>query len=276
MPRAAAAAAAAALEALAIIPARLDSSRLARKMLLRETGRFLFEHTVRNVQRCRGIGRVVLATDSGEILDAAREVGIEAFATDPAHPSGTDRVHEALQTLVERGEGPWDVVVNVQGDEPELPTRDLDTLLRAFRDPAVEMATLWAPVATRAEADDPSVVKVVVDAAGNALYFSRSPIPSLDHPTRPMDPASPGLSALKRHVGVYGFRPEALARFCALPRGHLETTESLEQLRWLEAGRAMRVVEASQTTIGIDTREHYAGFVARHSHGSSLQGTKTP
>ncbi len=249
---------AAAPRALAVVPARLASTRLPRKMLLRETGRYLFQHTVENVRGCPAIERVVLATDSEEVLRAAAEVGVEALATSPAHPSGTDRVHEALGQLLERGEGPWDVVVNVQGDEPELPQADLTRLVAAFAEPAVELATLWAPLEGRAELGSPSVVKVVLDARGDALYFSRAPIPCAEHPSRPAQgaPAPP-----RRHVGVYAFRPDALARFCALPRGVLERTESLEQLRWLEAGRRVRCVEATRSTVGIDTPEDYAVFV---------------
>ncbi|MEW6074334.1 MAG: 3-deoxy-manno-octulosonate cytidylyltransferase [Planctomycetota bacterium] len=248
--------------ALAVVPARLGSTRLPRKMLLRDTGRYLFEHTVRNAERCALLERVVLATDSAEIMRAAQEVGVTAIATSPDHPSGTDRVAEAHRSLLAAGEGPWDVVVNVQGDEPELPPADLELLIGAFAEAAVEIATLSAPIATREEALDPGIVKVVTDARGEALYFSRSPIPSLDHPSRPMAPGAPGLAGLRRHLGVYAFRPTALAFFCALPRGGLEATESLEQLRWLEAGRRMRVLPASRLTLGIDTAEHYAAFRA--------------
>jgi 3-deoxy-manno-octulosonate cytidylyltransferase (CMP-KDO synthetase) len=246
---------------LGVVPARLGSTRMPRKMLRRDTGAYLFEHTVRNAMRAAAIERVVLATDADEILAAAAEVGIEAIATSPDHPSGTDRVHAAY---VELGLA-YDVVVNVQGDEPELPPADLDLLVGAFADPDVEIATLCAPVATREEALAPSIVKVVRDARGDALYFSRSAIPSFEHPSRPSREGAPGLAAVLRHVGVYAFRPDALAAFCALPAGALETTESLEQLRWLEAGRRMRVLTAAQVTVGIDTEQDYAAFVARRS-----------
>ena len=119
--------------ALAIVPARLGSTRLPRKMLLRETGQYLFEHTCRNAARSGAIERVVLATDSPEILAAAAEVGLEALLTSPDHTSGTDRVHEAWQTLAARGDGAYDVVLNVQGDEPDLPHADLAPLVAAFR-----------------------------------------------------------------------------------------------------------------------------------------------
>lgn len=245
--------------AVAIVPARLSSTRLARKMLLRETGRFLFEHTAANAARASSLERVVVATDSEEILEAAASVGIEALLTSPAHASGTDRVHEALELLTAAGAGPFDVVVNIQGDEPELDPADVDTLCGAFADPAVETATLWAPIEDARELNDPSVVKVVLAAGGDALYFSRAPIPAT---AAGVDPGASGHVG-RRHLGVYAFRPDALRRFCSLPRGALERRESLEQLRWLEAGGRMRVLEAKGRGPGIDTAEHYAAFKAR-------------
>ena len=264
--------------ALAIVPARLGSTRMPRKMLRRETGRYLFEHTVRNTERATSIERVVLATDADEIVRAAAEVGVEVVLTSTDHPSGTDRVHEAWNILAQRGDADFDVVVNVQGDEPDLPLADLDLLVAAFADDEVEIATLSAPVTAREEALDPSVVKVVRDARGDALYFSRAAVPSFEHPSRPMRAGAPGLRAVERHIGVYGFRPDALARFCALPQGALEATENLEQLRWLEAGRRMRVLAASETTYGIDTEEDYAAFVARtrnENEGELVEGSKS-
>ena len=252
--------------ALAVVPARLASTRLARKMLLRETGRYLFQHTVENVLAAGVAERVVLATDSEEIERAAREVGVEALRSRREHASGTDRVQEAAELLRAAGEGPWDVVVNVQGDEPELPHEDLRTLLAAFRDPFVEIATLYTPLTTRRELEDPSAVKVVLDHRGNALYFSRSPVPHAPPPgSADEDALGPGW---KRHLGVYAFRPSALAACTALPPGDLEGRERLEQLRWLEAGHTVRVLEASDQTVGIDTPDDYALFVKRWQSSS--------
>ena len=246
---------------------------MPRKMLRRDTGRFLFEHTVRNAERASSIARVVLATDAEEIRDAAVEVGIEVLLTSPDHPSGTDRVNEAMGLFAASHGETFDVVINVQGDEPDLPPEDLDLLVRSFDDSAVEIATLCAPVTSREEALEPSVVKVVRDTRGDALFFSRSAIPSFEHPSRPSRPGAPGLAAVLRHIGVYAYRPKALTEFCALPAGALETTESLEQLRWLEAGRRMRVLVASRTTFGVDTEEDYVAFVARA--GETNEGITT-
>lgn len=263
---------------LAIVPARLGSTRLARKMLLRESGAYLFEHTARNAARSRAIERVVIATDSEEILAAAREAGLEALPTAGSHQSGTDRVHEALAALEARGEGPWDVVINVQGDEPELPPQGLDLLVGAFRADSVQIATLCTPIASRAEIEDPGVVKVVIDRNGDALYFSRSPLPSLARcAPGARGPGVPdgGAPRWLRHAGVYAFRPAALRRFCALPPGTLERAESLEQLRWLEAGGRIRVLETAEIPVGIDTAEHYALFLARQRALGSPGGTRT-
>lgn len=259
------------LRALVVVPARLGSTRLARKMLLRESGHYLFEHTVRGVRRARTVERVVLATDSEEILAAAREVGIEAVPTAATHTSGTDRVCEAFELLLARGEGPFDVVLNVQGDEPEIAGETLDPLIAAFASPEVELATLCTPLPSAQEAQDPSVVKVVRDARGDALYFSRAPVPGLAPTARESDPAP-----FLRHVGVYAFRPAALRRFCALPRGVLEARESLEQLRWLEAGLRIRLLTAAEGSVGIDTPEHYARFLARERSRAAAQRSPAP
>lgn len=252
------------LRAVAIIPARIGSTRLPRKMLLSETGRCLFEHTYEAVVSANAFVDVVVATDSPEIAAAAQRAGIPARLTRADHPSGTDRVFEAWQALCAEG-GPARaarVVVNVQGDEPDIAPADLAALVGAFVDPKIELATLAAPVESEEEAQRASVVKVVCDRDGDALYFSRAPLPNRGQAR--IDVASVPVSAvLRRHIGVYAFTPSALQRFCALPIGNLEAHENLEQLRWLEAGRRMRVVAASHVPHGIDTAEDYARFVAR-------------
>jgi 3-deoxy-manno-octulosonate cytidylyltransferase (CMP-KDO synthetase) len=251
------------LRAVAIVPARIASQRLPRKMLLAETGLPLFVHTVRNVERCPAIARVVVATDGDELLALAREHGIDARRTRADHTSGTDRVFEALGAL---GPAACDVVINVQGDEPEVDPQDLARLVEAFADGSVEAATLCGRCATAVEAQAPQVVKVVRAENGDALYFSRSTIPfrALDGASAyPRADAAPWLDVVRRHIGVYAFRPAALARFVALPRGALERLENLEQLRWLEAGQRMRVIEARHVPLGIDTRLDYDAFVQR-------------
>lgn len=250
------------LRAVAIIPARLASQRLPRKMLLDRTGLPLFVHTARNVAACPAFARVVVATDSPEILAAAAAHGVEARLTRVDHPSGTDRVNECYAALRAEGERAA-IVVNVQGDEPDLSPFDLARLVAAFDDRAVELATLAAPLASTTASDatlfaSPSVVKVVCDARGDALYFSRAPIPALGHAANPGE-----VEIARRHIGVYAFTPNALTRFCTLPRGVLEQRESLEQLRWLEHGGKLRVIDAARAPQGIDTLRDYEDFVLR-------------
>ena len=285
------------LRAVAIVPARLASTRLARKMLLDETGRALFEHTVENARATGAFARVVVATDAAEVRERAERAGIEAVTTRADHPSGTDRVEEAWRALAAAGVEA-DVVVGVQGDEPELDGGDLARLVRAFEDPGVEIATLAVRTTEAELALAPQSVKVVCDRNGDALYFSRALIPARGHaravagdedaraartnsttaPAAAAGPAEPG-AVPRRHVGVYAFVPGALARFCALPRGALEAHENLEQLRWLEAGGRIRVVEARHAPLGIDTRADYDRFVERcreRGDAGSGPGTRAP
>lgn len=245
-----------ALRALVVLPARIASTRLPRKMLLAETGLPLFVHSARNAAECALVSKVVVACDDPEVQKIGEGLGIEMIPTRPEHPSGTDRVREAFMKVG----GTWDVVLNVQADEPDLDPRDLSTLIEVFHDSDVQAATLGAPLTDPEEMLSPSVVKVVSDSSGDALYFSRSPIPSSSHSR---EGAPSPMQAARRHVGVYAFRPEALVRFCDLPVGLIEQTENLEQLRWLEAGHKMRVQPARRAARGIDTRTDYEAFVAR-------------
>ncbi len=247
--------------ALAIIPARLSSSRLARKMLLEAGGLPLVAHTARNVLASGAFARVVIATDAEEILARVRGLGLEAVLTRADHPSGTDRVHEAWRGLAALGERA-EVVVNVQGDEPELEPRDLAALVAAFADPSVRLATLAAPLADPELARSPHVVKVVTDRRGDALYFSRAAIPADGHARAESAPGG-DKAVHQRHIGVYAFVPAALEQFCGLPRGVYEMRENLEQLRWLEAGERLRVVCATRVPVGIDTQQDFERFVER-------------
>lgn len=263
------------LSAVAVIPARIGSTRLPRKMLLAETGTPLFVHTARAVAACPRIARVVVATDSDEVLRAAEAHGVEVRMTRSDHQSGTDRVHEAAEQLHAEDGRSFDVILNVQGDEPDVAPEDLAALVDAFRDETVELASLWAPIETEAELAARSVVKLVLAANGDALYFSRAPIPDNSHARSASGDS--GASHARRHIGVYAFRPAALARFCALPHGVLERAENLEQLRWLEAGGRLRVLPASRRPRGIDTAEEYADFVRRTATSSdSLTSSSDP
>lgn len=239
---------------LVVIPARLASTRLPRKVLLRGSGKYLIEHVWERARAARCAGRVVIATDDAEVAAAARSFGAEVELTRADHPSGTDRVAEVAARLAEQG-ARFDLVVNVQGDEPELDPALIDRLVELMEGTDDPMGTLAEPCAP----DDfarPQVVKVVTDARGRALYFSRSPIP---HPA-----GEGGEPAALRHVGIYAYRPAFLQAFCRLEPAPLERREKLEQLRALWHGHAIRVAVVAPTGArGIDTPEDYQAFLSR-------------
>lgn len=222
---------------LGVVPARLASTRLPEKMLADVAGKPLIVRTAMAAAASGAFDRVIVATDSSRIADAVLAAGFEARMTDPALPSGTAR------TAVISYDIEYDVYVNVQGDEPLVDADGLKRLTASFDDPAVEMATLWYPLAD-ADRDNPNAVKVVADAVGNALFFSRSLIPF---------PRNPEGFAPRKHIGVYGYRREVLRRLAALPPCDLEKIEVLEQLRALYHGIRIRLVAASRETPGVDT-----------------------
>jgi 3-deoxy-manno-octulosonate cytidylyltransferase (CMP-KDO synthetase) len=233
---------------LGVIPARLGSSRLPRKPLHRLAGRPLIEWVWRRVSEASVFERVVIATDSAEVAELARDIGAHVEITDPAHPSGTDRVAEVAELPRYRS---FPLIVNVQGDEPFVRAEDLRAAAGLVADHGWEVGTVVAPIRTRDELDEPAVVKVVLGAGGRALYFSRAPIPfSRDaEPRLAPSEASPYL----RHVGLYAYQREALRRWVALPEGDLERIEKLEQLRPLAAGIGIGVAVVAPVEGGVDT-----------------------
>lgn len=227
---------------VAVIPARWASTRFPGKILAKLGSEPMIAHVVRRAQSATTIQDVIVATDDERIARAATAVGAEAVMTGEC-ASGTDRVAEAVA-----GRDEWDVVVNVQGDEPLLSGKNIDVLVNGLvADDASEIATLCRPLEPE-RVDDPNAVKVVRDRNGRALYFSRSPIP---HPRSFEDAA--GLWRL--HLGIYGFRRDALARFVALEPSPLEKAEALEQLRALENGIPILVLDAPHPAFGVDTPE---------------------
>ena len=237
------------MSAVAVIPSRLGSTRLPEKALLRETGKYLIQHVWERVRSSARIGRVIVATDHPRILEAAKSFGAEAVMTSPDHASGTDRVAEVARGLSD------EVVVNVQGDEPEIDPADLDLLVERMEgERECGVATLGTPFVRDDELASPAAVKVVVDAEGRALYFSRSVIPNGARAgARPPQ-------ALK-HRGVYAFRRAKLLELAALAPAALGQIERLEQLRWLHHGERVRVAVTPRDGIGIDTPDDYRRFV---------------
>jgi 3-deoxy-manno-octulosonate cytidylyltransferase (CMP-KDO synthetase) len=244
---------------VAVIPARYASSRLPGKPLLAETGKPLIQHVVEAARRCRSLDRVIVATDDTRIADTIRAFGGEAVMTRDDHPSGTDRVAEVAAGLPDTH-----IIVNLQGDEPEITSEALERVVALLEiDPSAPMATLCTPIHDPAVYHDPSCVKVVCSAAGRALYFSRSPIPH----HRDGLPEKQPLGWL--HLGLYAYRREFLLGLSTLPPSPLERTEKLEQLRVLEAGYPIAVGSVDEPSIGIDTPDDYRRFVARwRSHAA--------
>ena len=227
------------MKAIAVIPARLASTRLPRKMLREIAGLPLLGWVYKAVRSSPLLDDVIVATDSEEIMQVCRKHGWKARMTSASHCSGTERVHEVSQTIA------TDVFINVQGDEPLTRAEHIAALLEVMKDPAVQVGTLKT-AASDADINNPNAVKVVTDTAGRALYFSRAAIP-FDR-----DGASP---RYYKHLGFYAYRKPALDRFVALPESSLERSERLEQLRFLENGIPIHVAETPYDTVGVDTEE---------------------
>lgn len=244
-----------------VIPARRRSTRLPDKLLLRETGQTVLQHTYEAACRARLPRTIVIATDDQEIAAEAKQFGAPVVMTRVECPSGTDRVAEAVRQLPEA-----QIVVNLQGDEPDIAPEAIDILVKSLlADPEAGMATLATPIRTRAALDDPACVKVVFDDAGRALYFSRSPIPHAREWDDALLRAEPAV--FFQHVGIYAYRRELLLRLATLPPARIETIEKLEQLRVLAAGETILVSEIDEPICGIDTPADYAAFVARRLAG---------
>jgi 3-deoxy-manno-octulosonate cytidylyltransferase (CMP-KDO synthetase) len=230
---------------VAVIPARYESSRFPGKVLADLCGKPMIVHVYERVRLARSVDDVIVATDDQRVVDAVSRAGGAARMTSTSHRTGTDRVAEVARGL------DGDVVLNVQGDEPLLDPRMLDELVRPLLDdPGVPMATLRRPISDPADFFNPHVVKVVVDARGDALYFSRASIPAAGPPE-----TGPAMPPCHVHIGLYAFRRDFLLRFATLSQTPLERIESLEQLRVLEHGYRIRTVETLHASVGVDTPE---------------------
>ena len=234
---------------LVLIPARMAATRLPGKPLMDIAGLPMIVHVLRRAQAA-GIGRVAVATDTPEIADVVTAHGFEAVMTRPDHPSGSDRIYEALGKLDPRGE--VEIIINLQGDFPTIRPDQISDVLAPLADPAVDIATLAAEIHTEEEALNPNVVKMVGSPAGSpinpttnpkrlrALYFTRATAPW-------------GSGPRYHHIGLYAYRRAALERFVTLPPSYLEQQEKLEQLRALEAGMRIDVTIVDTVPRGVDT-----------------------
>jgi 3-deoxy-manno-octulosonate cytidylyltransferase (CMP-KDO synthetase) len=232
-----------------VIPARMQSTRLPRKPLAPLLGRPLIEWVVRNAQAMNLFDQILVATDHPDIMAVCKACGIEAVMTDPDLPSGTDRIHAAM----EGRDG--EVVVNLQGDEPTMPRESVERALRSLLEtPHADAATACVPLHDRERFLDPNVVKVVRDLHDRALYFSRSPLPSVVRRDAEEIAADNYRWGFK-HLGLYIYRREALSRFCSLSPTLLEKQEKLEQLRMLENGFHLQCPSVSADSAGVDVPE---------------------
>ncbi len=238
----------------AVIPARYDSTRFPGKVLAKDTGKFLIQHTYEQACKAKLPQKVILATDSDKVMDAAKLFGAECVMTSSEHKSGTDRIAEATAKM------DVDIVINVQGDEPEIDPGHIDYVAQLLIDnPATNMATLGTSLQDIKQVTNPNIVKVITDVNKKALYFSRSVIP-YDRQAGGIGP----LSLYLWHMGIYAYRKNFLKIITSLPQTTLEKTESLEQLRVLENGFSILVGKVEHRSEGIDTPEQYAKFVSRY------------
>ncbi|MBI1314291.1 3-deoxy-manno-octulosonate cytidylyltransferase [bacterium] len=251
------------MRVLGVIPARLHSSRLPGKLILAETGKPLIQHTWESASQAdslrdaeTGQPRLLVATDSLEIARVVRGFGGEVVMTGD-HSCGTDRIAE----VVRQAAPDVDVIVNIQGDEPDIDPAAIDLVASLLIDhPETEMATLCAPILELDVLNDPNCVKAVCAADGRALYFSRSPVP-FSRDRAPQELLGTDASPWRLHLGIYAYRREFLLRLTQQPPSPLEQLEKLEQLRALELGATIRIAEVAHRSVGIDTPEDYARFV---------------
>lgn len=248
-----------------VIPARLQSTRLPRKLLLAETGKPLIQHTYEAASRATRPSSICVAADHDEIANAVRSFGGNVVMTDPNARSGTDRVAEVASSMPD-----VDIIVNVQGDEPDISAEAIDqTVALLENDDTAIMSTLATPIRSKEKLEDPSCVKVVFDTNGRALYFSRSWIPFARQWND--DLLNESTPHFFQHIGLYAYRRDFLMQIAELPPSNIEHLESLEQLRVLFAGHAIQVGQIDEPAIGIDTPGDYAEFLARERVANANQ-----
>ncbi|WP_406826625.1 3-deoxy-manno-octulosonate cytidylyltransferase [Pedobacter sp. KACC 23697] len=235
------------LKAIGIIPARYASTRFPGKPLVDIAGKTMIQRVYEQASKTKSLSKVVVATDDDRIAGEVTNFGGEFIFTSSDHQSGTDRCAEVIETLTG-----YDIVINIQGDEPFIEPAQIDLLTSCFTEEKVQLATLIKSIQSQESVYNPNSPKVVIDVNGRALYFSRSPIPFIRN-------GEPGVWAEKhqfyKHIGIYGYRTEALKAITQLPPSSLEIAESLEQLRWIENGFYIQTKVTDLETVAIDTPE---------------------
>ena len=241
------------MSVVAIIPARYASTRFPGKLLAKQTGKYLVQHVYEQVRRVSLIDNVLIATDDERIGKACDQFGAKWRMTRTDHQSGTDRIAEVAAEL------DAEIIVNVQGDEPEIEPGNIDCLIELLHNnKQADMATLASVFGPDEDVDNPNVVKVVTNRQGYALYFSRWAIPY----KRDKDNERP---VYKKHIGIYAYRKEVLLKLSKLETSPMESAEKLEQLRALENGMTIAVAEVEHSAVGIDTPGQYDEFVRRYN-----------
>lgn len=234
------------MKILGIIPARYDSSRFPGKPLADIMGKTMIQRVAGQVQKCSLVNEVIVATDDERIFENVSKADVKVVMTGKNHQSGTDRIGEVFEKLNAEGKL-FDVIVNIQGDEPFIDPKQIEEVLSLFNNPEVQIATLVKKITAEEDIYDPNVVKVVFGNTRQALYFSRSPIPFLRAKTEE--------TLYYKHVGMYAYKSSILKQLVALQTTPLEKAESLEQLRWLEHGFKIHVHITEIESIAIDTPE---------------------
>jgi len=235
-----------------IIPARLDSSRLPKKVLLDLKGKTVIQRVYEQCLKVKNVDGVYIATDSIEIKEVCETFTNKVVITKSTHQSGTDRIGEAVSAIA------CDIVINVQGDEPFIEPSLIEALVNSFSNSDISMSSAMSKINNVKDLQNPNVVKVVTDLHNNALFFSRSLIPF----PRDVKEISNSNEVLKkyqffRHIGIYGYRKDFLLKFVNMEQSYLEKIEKLEQLRALENGFKIKMIDANSSLIGIDTQEDY-------------------
>ena len=259
------------MKVLVCIPARYGSIRFPAKVLAKDTGKFLIQHTYQQACKAKLADKVIIAADDNKIVDAADSFGAHCVLTSDKHQSGTDRIAEAIKKLTtedtESAENKLklsndDIIINLQADEPEIDPDNIDIVTKLLIDnPDYQMATLAADFQNIDQIKDPNIVKVITNGNNKAIYFSRSVVP--------YDRENNGVGDLKnylRHLGIYAYRKDFLLKFTTWPQSRLEKIEKLEQLRAVENGYDILVSKVTHSCDGIDTPQQYAEFVKREKN----------
>lgn len=226
---------------IGIIPARFASTRFPGKPLIDIGGKSMIQRVYEQCKKAEALSDVIVATDDERIAEHVSAFGGKVVMTATHHQSGTDRCAEVVQTYT----GLCDAVINIQGDEPFINPTQIDALAFAFHEPHVQLATMKKKMVNEADIQNPNMVKVIANSLGDAIYFSRSPIPYRRNPETPI--------TYYKHIGIYGYRKETLLEITRLPLGNLEQAENLEQLRWIEQNYRITLVETDIENIAIDT-----------------------